>query len=261
MVGRPLGGQFPARTRRPGRVLLEAKGLCRAPRVRDVSFTVREGEIVALAGLVGAGRTEVGRLLFGAETPDAGAIRLGDRVVELRHPREAIEAGVGWVSEDRKDEGLVATLGVAANVTLPHLSAYAARWIRTIDRARERTDVQAIVERLAIRTPTLDTEVRRLSGGNQQKVALARWLLGTCRLLVCDEPTRGVDVGGRYEIYEFLGALAERGVGILMISSDLSEVLGVADRAVVLCEGRVSGAVDLPGPAPEDLLRLAMGLA
>jgi ABC-type sugar transport system ATPase subunit len=258
MVGRPLDRQFPERERRPGETILSVEGLTAAPRVHDVTFELRRGEILALAGLVGAGRTDVGRVLFGVEPPAAGTIRMDGRPVVFGHPNRAIHNGVGWVSEDRKAQGLVLGMSVLANLTLPHLASFvhAAGWI---DRADERRAAEEQIERLAIRTVGAEQEVAELSGGNQQKVAFARWLLRECRVLICDEPTRGVDVGGRYEIYELLERLARRGVAVLMISSDMQEVLGMADRIVVMHEGRVSGELPAAGATQERLLELAMG--
>ncbi len=258
MVGRSLDRLFPEQRREPGRVVLEVVGLEQPPRVHRVDLSVRAGEVVALAGLVGAGRTEVGRALFGVEPYPAGTVRLEGRAVRFRHPREAVQAGVGWVSEDRKAEGLVTSMSVLANLTLPHLREYAGPG-GLIDIARERRDAVDQIERLAIRTAGCDQQVAQLSGGNQQKVALARWLLRDCRLLIVDEPTRGVDVGGRYEIYELIEGLARRGVAVLMISSDLPEVLGMADRIVVMHEGRVTGETAASDADQEQLLHLAMG--
>ncbi len=257
MVGRTLDRQFPARRRSPGKVMLEVKGLAVPPRVKEIDLSVRCGEIVALAGLVGAGRTEVGRALFGAAPRWTGSISLAGAPVAFRHPHEAVEAGIGWISEDRKGEGLIQSMSVLANLTLPHLDRRAVGgWI---DRRSEREMAAAQVKRFRITTAGVDQVVSQLSGGNQQKVALARWLLEECRLLICDEPTRGVDVGGRYEIYEFLEGLASRGVAVLMISSDLPEVLGMADRILVMHEGRLGGELDARTASQEQILRLAMG--
>jgi ABC-type sugar transport system ATPase subunit len=258
MVGRSLDRLFPEQARTPGRTILEVEGLVQPPRVQRVDLQVRAGEIVALAGLVGAGRTEVGRALFGVEPRGAGTIRLEGVPVRFRHPRDAVRAGVGWVSEDRKEEGLITSLSVLANLTLPHLRDYAG-FGGLIDGPRERAAAGRQVESLAVKTSGLDQTVAELSGGNQQKVALARWLLKECRLLIVDEPTRGVDVSGRYEIYELLEGLARRGVAVLMISSDLPEVLGMADRIVVMHEGRVTGELAAAGATQERLLHLAMG--
>jgi ABC-type sugar transport system ATPase subunit len=260
MVGRALDRQFPERRREPGAVMLEVDGLSVPPRVLDARLSVRRGEIVALAGLVGAGRTDVGRAIFGASRRAAGSIRLAGRPVSFRHPHQAVDGGVGWVSEDRKEEGLILCMSVLANLTLPHLGRFSnpAGWIH---RRRERAAAGEPIRRLAIRTAGMDQQVSQLSGGNQQKVALSRWLLQECRLLICDEPTRGVDVGGRYEIYELLEDLAERGIAILMISSDLPEVLGMADRIFVMHEGRVTGEVAAAKATQEQVLRLAMGQA
>jgi ribose transport system ATP-binding protein len=258
MVGRPLDRQFPEHERNPGETILGVKGLTAPPRVHDVSFELRRGEILALAGLVGSGRTDVGRALFGVTPAASGTIRLDGRSVSFTHPDDAIRAGVGWVSEDRKGEGLVLGMSVQSNLTLPHLASFAraAGWIA---RDEERNASTQQIKRLAIRTVGPDQDVAELSGGNQQKVAFARWLLRECRVLICDEPTRGVDVGGRYEIYELLEHLARRGVAVLMISSDMQEVLGMADRIVVMHEGHVSGELPAAGATQEQLLELAMG--
>jgi len=259
MVGRSVDRQFPPSERSPGRVLLRVEGLELPPRVKDVSFTVRAGEVVALAGLVGAGRTEVGRALFGASRASGGRIVLDGQERRFTHPAEAVANGVGWVSEDRKAEGLVASMSVLANITLPHLVDYSRRG-GLIDGRREQAAVRDQVERLDIRTAGIQQAVSELSGGNQQKVALARWLLHDCLLLICDEPTRGVDVGGRYEIYELLEGLTRNGVAVLMISSDLPEVLGLADRVVVMHEGCVTGVLDASDADQEKVMHLAMGI-
>jgi ribose transport system ATP-binding protein len=257
MVGRPLDRQFPEQQRSPGELLLEVAGLSLPPRVADVGFTIQRGEIVTLAGLVGSGRTDVGRALFGIRPVAGGTIRLDGKDVSFRHPADAIAAGIGWVSEDRKGEGLVLGMSVLANLTLPHLRSFDRRagWL---DRAGEHEASTAQIRRLGIRCVDENQDVSELSGGNQQKVAFARWLVRDCRLLICDEPTRGVDVGGRYEIYELLERLARRGVAILMISSDMQEVLGMADRIVVLHDGRVTGDLPAADATQERLLQLAM---
>ena len=258
MVGRSLDRQFPEQKRSRGSVVLSVSDLSAPPRVERVGFNVHAGEIVALAGLVGAGRTEVGRVLFGVDMPATGSIELAGEPVRFRHPSQAVDAGVGWVSEDRKGEGLVISMSVLANLTLPHLDTYSRAGL--IDREAERKAGMEQVERMGIRTAGIGQPVSELSGGNQQKVALARWLLQECRLLICDEPTRGVDVGGRYEIYELLEGLAERGVAILMISSDMPEVLGMADRIYVMHEGRITGELPAGDATQEQILHLAMGL-
>jgi ABC-type sugar transport system ATPase subunit len=203
----------------------------------------------------------VGRALFGAAAATAGTVRLDGAPVRFRHPREAVAAGVGWVSEDRGREALIPPMSVLANLTLPHLGLMSRLgWVLP---DAERRAGASQVQRLGIRTADVAQPVAELSGGNQQKVALARWWTGTAppRLLICDEPTRGVDVGGRYEIYEVLEELARAGVAILMISSDLTEVLGMADRIVVMHEGHVSGEIAAADADPESVLRLAMGEA
>ena len=260
MVGRPLDRQFPERRRRPAEVRLRVDRLSAPPDVAEASLEVRAGEIVALAGLIGAGRTRVGRLLYGADRPAGGAVLLDGMPVSFHHPAHAVRAGVGWASEDRKGEGLLLSLSLIANLTLPHLGRYrrAGGWL---DEAAGRRDAERIAARLPIRGAGLNQPVAALSGGNQQKVALARWLLHDCRLLICDEPTRGVDVAGRFELYELLEEMACRGAAILMISSDLPEVLGMADRIVVMRGGRTVADVPAAGATQEAILQIAMGAA
>jgi len=237
MVGRELGDYFPERGTPEdlGEVRLSVKNLT-TPLLRDVSLQVRAGEIVGLAGLVGSGRTEVARAIFGADPIESGTVEIDGKASQFRHPRQAIKAGLGFITEDRKVEGLALAQSIADNMMLA---------IRTVMPSRKRRSTPGImsnkelaeVTELKARGP--EQEVRFLSGGNQQKVVLARWLLRGCRLLILDEPTRGVDVGARSEIYRLVRTLADSGVGVLMVSSEIPEVLGLADRVLVIREGRV----------------------
>jgi ribose transport system ATP-binding protein len=225
-----------------GGEVLAAEGLAVGRKVRDARVEVRAGQIVGLAGLLGSGRTEVARAIFGADPPDAGAIRLMGQATSPREPAEAIALGVGFCSEDRKVEGIVPDMSVRENITLallPRLTRFG-----VVDEARQRTIVDRFIARLAIKTADIEQKVRELSGGNQQKVLLARWLCTDPKLLILDEPTRGIDVGAKVEIQSLIKELADQGLGVLMISSELEEIVEGADRVFVLSDGRT--VADLP---------------
>jgi ABC-type sugar transport system ATPase subunit len=236
MVGRDVSELYPESNTEVGPPVLELDKLSVAGRFEEVSFTVGRGEVVGLAGVVGAGRTSIGMALFGLLRPTAGTIRLEGRAVAPRTPRQAIKLGIGYVPEDRKALGLVLMLSIRHNEThpiLPWLSRFG--WI---DQRRERVTVEERIAQLGVKTPSIDAEVLHLSGGNQQKVLLGKWLEIGPRLLILDEPTRGVDVGAKAEIYQLIVDLARRGVAIVLISSDLPELLGMSDRVVVLREAQ-----------------------
>jgi len=257
MVGRELAEEYPQRTSQPGAVRLAVAGLSRGRAVRDVSFQVRAGEILALAGLVGAGRTETLRLVFGADPRDAGDILLDGRPLDIRSPRDAIAAGIGLLTEDRKLQGLVLGRSVRENFALPNLARLSRAGF--MDGRREREAFGRHVAALRIKVPHQDEAARNLSGGNQQKVVLAKWLERDCEVLFFDEPTRGIDVGARHEIYQLMNDLVGRGKAIVMVSSDLPEVLGMADRILVMHDGRITGELDnRRGCTQEDVMRLAM---
>jgi len=257
MVGRELAEEYPRRTNEAGAVRLAVSGLARGRAVRDVSFQVRAGEILALAGLVGAGRTETLRLIFGADARDAGEILLDGRPLEIRSPRDAIAAGIGLLTEDRKLQGLVLGRSVRENFALPNLARLSR--LGFMDGRREREAFGRHVAALRIKVPHQDEAARNLSGGNQQKVVLAKWLERDCEVLFFDEPTRGIDVGARHEIYQLMNDLVARGKAIVMVSSDLPEVLGMADRILVMHDGRITGELDnRRGCTQEDVMRLAM---
>jgi len=257
MVGREISDEFPPRRAKPGKEVLRVEGLTRRRKFSDVTFSVREGEILGIAGLVGSGRTEVARAIFGADPIDSGRILLDGRPLSLRGPRDAINAGIGLVTEDRKAQGLVLGMSVLENVSLASLDQFSRAGF--VDKKREMAAVAVHVDELRIRTPSLRQTVRNLSGGNQQKVVLAKWLLTRSRVMIFDEPTRGIDVGAKWEIYNLLNSLAERGVAIIMISSELPEVLGMSDRILVMHEGRVAGELAKHEATQERVMRLAMG--
>uniref|UniRef100_UPI0035B3EFBB sugar ABC transporter ATP-binding protein n=1 Tax=Paracoccus sp. TaxID=267 RepID=UPI0035B3EFBB len=228
---------------------LEVLGLGRGHELKDISFTLKQGEILGFAGLMGAGRTELARAIFGAEPPDQGEIRVHGRAVAIRTPADAVRAGIGYLSEDRKHYGLALGMDVRANIALASLPRFADRLGR-IDETRLAEIARDYIARLSIRTPDDRQEVRLLSGGNQQKVVIAKWLLRDCDILIFDEPTRGIDVGAKAEIYRLLNDLAASGKAIIVISSELPEVLRLSHRIAVMCEGRLTGI--LPGGASQE---------
>jgi len=258
MVGRELGEMFRREPVALGEAALEVRGLSRAAsRVRDVSLAVRAGEIVSLAGLVGAGRTEIARAIFGVDRPDAGEIRVGGKPAAIRSPRDAIRAGMGLVTENRKEQGLFLMLAVRENMTSAGLDRLSR--LDFVRRRAERELVGSMIGQLRIRTPSAEQQVQFLSGGNQQKVVLARWLALKPRVLLLDEPTRGIDVGAKAEVYALMGQLARQGVGVLMVSSELPEVLGMSDRILVVREGTIAGELSRAEATQEGVMRLATG--
>ncbi len=260
MVGREVSQAFPVRASKPGEVVLEARGLgCRESGVRGVSLQVRAGEIVGLAGLVGAGRTELARVLFGLTPADSGEILLRGRPVAVGSPRQAVDLGIACLPEDRRRHGVIPEMAVAANVTLAVLRKLSR--VGLLDFAGERELAAEVIERFSIRAGSVDAPVAALSGGNQQKVALARWLAAEPSVLILDEPTQGIDVGARAEVHRHVADLAARGLAILLISSDLPEVLGMSDRVAVMCGGTVAGVLSRDEARPERVMALALGAA
>jgi ribose transport system ATP-binding protein len=257
MVGRPLEAAektVPDTTANP--IVLQARKLCRGRAIRDVSFSVRRGEIVGFAGLMGAGRTEVARAVFGADPIDSGEVLLHGKPLRLRSPQDAVQAGLGYLSEDRKHFGLATGMDVAANITLPSLRRWL-RWGLVLNEPAIRRISQEMVDTLRIKTPSIDQTTKLLSGGNQQKVVIAKWLVQNCDVLIFDEPTRGIDVGAKAEIYQLLKDLAAQGRAIVVISSELPEVLAVSHRIVVMCEGRITGELRGDEATQESLMALA----
>jgi ribose transport system ATP-binding protein len=262
MANREVRDHFPRRRCAAGEELLRLEhvsGPSGVPVVHEVSLTVCRGEIVGLAGLLGAGRTELARLVFGADRPSSGRVVVGGRDVTPKTPRHAIAAGIGFLPEDRKRHGLVLMRSVRENIGLPNLG----RWSRAgvVSGRTEREAAERWVTELRIKTPNVAERVVRLSGGTQQKVVLARWLAAEARLLVMDEPTRGVDVGAKVEIYELMNRLTDAGAGILMISSELPEVVGMSDRIYVMRHGRIQAELDAAAASEERVLQAALGLA
>ncbi|MER2091344.1 MAG: sugar ABC transporter ATP-binding protein, partial [Saccharopolyspora rectivirgula] len=255
MVGRNVENLYPRSERSPGEVRLQVRGLTRGTAVRDVSLDVRAGEILGLAGLVGAGRTELARAVFGAELPDSGTITLDGVPLRIRGPADAIAAGIGYLTESRKVDGLAMQLGVDKNITLAKLPMRAG----LIDLTAERRTAEAHRDALRIRVPWVGRPARMLSGGNQQKVILARWLETGAEVLFFDEPGRGMDVGAKSEMFQHMDQLAQQGKAIVFISSYLPELLNMCDRIVVMREGRIAGEVSRSEFSEERVVALATG--
>jgi len=258
MIGRDLKSLYIEPAAAAGASALEIVGLRTASYPdRTVSLEVRRGEILGLAGLVGSGRTELARAVFGIDAPLSGGLRLEGEPIVVRSPREAIERGIYLVPEDRKRASLLLDLSVSENISLPDLASYARATL--VGRRAEAANAERQKHRLNIKAPSVATLVGTLSGGNQQKVVLARWLSMKPRVIIFDEPTRGIDVGAKNEIYELMRALADQGVAILMISSDMEEVIGVSDRVAVMHEGAISGFLERAEFSERNVLQLAVG--
>jgi ribose transport system ATP-binding protein len=256
MVGRAISEQYPRHRQEPGEVLLKVDSLSRDGVFQGVSFEVRAGEVVGIAGLVGAGRTEVVRAAFGADRYDSGTVEVGGKRLPGGDVRAALRAGLGLVPEDRKGQGLVLTSSVGENLGLVTLRS--ATKLGIVDRAGQRRRAGEMAGALRVKTSGLGQEVRELSGGNQQKVVIGKWLLADPKVLVLDEPTRGVDVGAKVEIYELINRMTAAGRAVLLVSSDLPEVIGMSDRIVVMAHGRVAGELPAEGTTQDKVMALAV---
>lgn len=256
MVGRELTETYPPSTSTPSQVALEIKNLS-GNGVRDISFSVRKGEILGLSGLVGAGRTELAMVIFGAVPAEHGEIWVDGKRVTIKSPADAIRHGIGLLPEDRKGHGLFLEMGVKWNICFPIVRRISRRGL--VDTKKEHEIAATYRQRLDIRTPSLDQRVKNLSGGNQQKVVLAKSLAAESDILIFDEPTKGIDVGTKQEIYKLMRQLADSGIAIIMISSDMQELLGMSDRIVVLCEGEFAGEVRREEFSQDYILDLASG--
>lgn len=257
MAGRDITERFPKQPAPIGEEVLRVENLTQRGEVDNASFTVRAGEIVGVAGLMGAGRTEMARAIFGADKRDSGDIYVAGQKQNIHCPADAIQAGIGLITEDRKQQGLVLGMSVGENITLASLQKYAKSCF--VCAADEETAIAAQIEKLKIRTPGAAQLVQNLSGGNQQKVVIAKWLTTCPKVLIMDEPTRGVDVGAKAEIYHIMNMLVEAGVGILMISSELPEILGMSDRVLVMSQGRLVGNMDIADATQEKIVACAAG--
>ncbi len=257
MVGRDLSNLFSRAAATEGPVRLEVRGLQRAGVLRDISFHVRAGEILGIAGLVGSGRTELVRSIFGADPIDGGEILLDGKPVTIRSPRDAVRLGIGLVPEDRKQQALLLRMAVRENISLPVLTRLGSPMFPS--RAQERSLASHFVTNLRIRTPSIEQNVSALSGGNQQKVVIARWLALQPKVLILDEPTRGIDVGAKAEVHALIAQLAEQGVAIIMVSSELPEILGMSHRILVMRQGRITADIPREDATEERIMTAATG--
>jgi rhamnose transport system ATP-binding protein len=258
MVGREVSALFPPSQNKPGEKMFSVKNLnCRSTGTRDVSFDISAGEILGLAGLVGAGRTELAHILFGITRADSGTIQLKGKPLQIHSPRDAVEAGIAYVPEDRRRHGVILEMPIAANITMAILSRlFPASWMKF---RAERELAQNFIRDLSIKAPSPETRAGALSGGNQQKVALARWLAASPNLLILDEPTQGVDVGAKAEIHKLIRQLAVQGMAVLMISSELPEILGMSDRVAVMRAGTITAVFDRDKADARSVMAAALG--
>lgn len=257
MVGREIKDRFPKLQITLGKEKLTVNGLTKKGKLHDISLSVRAGEIVGVAGLMGAGRTELAKALFGAMSFDRGSISINGKPVSINKPMDAIGAGIALVTEDRKDEGLLLPLSVNDNLALPNLGLLSS--FGFMNRSKERDLSDSMIRQLLIKTTNSGQKVGSLSGGNQQKVVIGKWLAASPQVLILDEPTRGVDIGAKKEIYDLMNKLASQGVAILMISSELPEVLGMSDRILVMHEGKISGEFSREEASQEKIMLCATG--
>jgi ribose transport system ATP-binding protein len=257
MVGRELTDRFPERNSSVGKTMLEVKNATKNGMFENVSFSVKSGEVVGVAGLMGAGRTEIMRALFGLDKLDSGEIWLDGKKAAIKNPSEAVKLGIGFITEDRKTEGLVLDFSIRDNMALPNLTSFSKKGF--IDDKTENEFVDLLIKRLRIKTQSGETNSKDLSGGNQQKVVIAKWIGIGPKVLILDEPTRGVDVGAKREIYQLMNELTNRGVAIIMVSSELPEVIGMSDRILVVHEGKISGELAKNEATQEKIMTFATG--
>lgn len=258
MVGREVSDLFPKPEVKPGEEVLRVENLSRTGFFRDVSFRVRAGEIVGLTGLVGAGRTEVVQTIFGVEHYDAGKVFVDGKEVHIRRPQDAMRLGIGLLTEDRQNQGLILDWGIGRNITLPELGAKFSKKGGITSETIENRAAKELAEEIDVKAVTVFDPASSLSGGNQQKVVVAKALASDLKLLIMDEPTKGVDVGAKAAIYQIMGELAQKGMAIVMISSEMPELLGMSDRIYVMCDGRVTGELSRTEATQEKILELSM---
>ena len=257
MIGRKLDTLFPKRENTVGRDLLKVRNLKSGKRVQDVSFTVKEGEVLGIGGLIGCGRTETLRAIFSADKKDSGEILLDGNEIKIRSPREAVSAGIGMVPEDRKTQGILLDLSIRKNLTLTDLDAVSGG--SGLIRERLEKDIsKKLINNLRIRAKNTETRANQLSGGNQQKVVLAKWLGRNCKVILMDEPTRGIDIGAKADNYQLINDLAKKGIGIVLGSSEMMELIGMCDRILVMHEGRISGELGRSEFSEENIMRLSL---
>ena len=258
MVGRELEDMYPPLPTKFGNEILRVEGLTQNPNFQDVSFTLKEGEIVGFAGLIGAGRSELATAIFGGDPADEGIVSLKGQQVNYKNPIQAVKGGFGFATEDRKQTGLILDMSIAQNITLPNLRKY--QRVGFVNRKLEKADIQEQVKNLNIKLHSVNQPVKNLSGGNQQKVVLAKWLVANTEIFLFDEPTRGIDVGAKREIYHLISNLAKEGKGVIVISSELPELLGICNRILVMHNGRISGEFNHEEATEQQLMKKATGL-
>lgn len=257
MIGRKLTTMFPKRKSRIGKDIFKVEGLKRGNKVRNVSFSVRAGEVFGIAGLVGSGRTETVRAIFAADSKDSGKIVLENRSLKIKSPRSAVKAGLALVPEDRKAQGAILSMSIRENVTMPSLKKVLGK-IGFIKNKKEIKISRQLIQELAIKAKNTEDRVTNLSGGNQQKVVLAKWFGTDCKVIMLDEPTRGVDVGAKVEIYNLINKLADNGLGIIVISSEMIEIIGMCDRVAVMKDGQIQKILQKEELSEENIMRLAI---
>lgn len=257
MVGRELTDRFPRRTSVIGETVLELRDLSKKNIFKDVSFKVKSGEILGVSGLMGAGRTEIMKAIFGMDSIDSGEILVHGKSEKIKSPNKAVKLGIGFITEDRKAEGLILDFSIRENIGLTTLFSFAPKGV--VNKRKEKSFVELLTKRLTVKTESVETQVCNLSGGNQQKVVIAKWIGISPKVLIMDEPTRGVDVGAKREIYELMNDLTNRGVAIIMVSSELPEILGMSDRILVIHEGEISGELTRSEASQEKIMTLATG--
>ncbi|MCD3195644.1 sugar ABC transporter ATP-binding protein [Clostridium botulinum C] len=258
MVGRKLEDQFPYKKVKVGKTLLKVENLKYKNKVNDVSFEIKSGEILGVAGLMGSGRTELTKTIFGEYKKEDGNVFLEDVKVNITSPGDGIKNGICYVSEDRKGEGLILGMSVGENMSLANLASYENK-LKKIDKKMEKEQIREYIKKLSVKTPSAEQFIYKLSGGNQQKAILAKWIMLSPKILIIDEPTKGIDVGAKKEIYEVLNELKSSGKAIIMISSDMPEVLGISDRIIVMHEGKISGELSHKEASQEAIMAYAVG--
>lgn len=256
MVGREIKEKFPRVTCERGEKILEIKNLNAGKMVRDINLELYAGEIVGIAGLMGAGRTETTRAIFGVDPKESGEIILDGAVIKIEKPLDAINAGIVLAPEDRKKDGLCTKLSIRDNIALPNLDLLCNK-LGIVDRKREKEITKKAVEDLKIKLPNAEVDAGSLSGGNQQKVVIGRWLVRNSRVVIFDEPTRGIDVAAKVEIYNLMNALKQQGIGVLFVSSEMPEVMGISDRIIVMCDGKITGEIATSEATQDTILKYA----
>ena len=259
MVGRKLEEQFPYRKSSKGQTMLKVESLCFSEKVCNISFQAKSGEILGVSGLMGSGRTEMAKTIFGEYKKSSGKVFVDGEEVNINSPKDAIEKGICYLSEDRKQEGLILGMSVGSNMTLANLKKYE-NGAKRLNKVEEGKVVQEYIKKLSIKTPSAEQLIKYLSGGNQQKVILAKWIMLAPKVLIIDEPTRGIDVGAKKEIYDVLNELKAMGKAIIMISSDMPEILGICDRILVMHEGEISGELSREEATQEAIMKYAVGI-